>query len=279
MLLLDLPTESIPGERPLAREPDVPFPPVDRAHEQPGDVVNSTSTVRLGGIALILGALSFMVIFAFLAARFDYPDVLDGPASTVLPALLATGVTGRTVWAIYGVLPLIWLPAGVGAYRALKASHPGAMLLAMLFAALSTISMMLGLLRWPSIHWRLAELYASADASQRQVLDATFDGLNTYLGNYLGEFLGELSFSAFFVLSGWALLRSRTVAPWVAAAGLFTGVMGWIGMFRNVTTIVAPVAALNNYLLPLWMIAFGVILIRHEDDGQSTSRSRDSTNE
>lgn len=33
-------------------------------------------------------------------------------------------------------------------------------------------------------------------------------------------------------------------------------------MFRNVTDAVAPVAAVNNYLLPLWMIVFGVGLLR-----------------
>ncbi|MBC7975528.1 MAG: DUF4386 domain-containing protein [Myxococcales bacterium] len=222
-------------------------------------------TIRLGGIALILGAIAFMAVFAFLAARFDYPAVLDGPASAVLPALLATGSAGRAAWALYGFLPLIWLPAGVGAYYALRASHPGAMLLALQFALLSAVSMMLGLLRWPSIHWRLAELYVAADPAQQRVLTATFDGLNIYLGNYLGEFLGELSFSAFFVLSAWTLLRSRTTSRWLAYGGLLTGVMGWIGMFRNLTTAVAPAAAINNYLLPLWMIVFGVILLRHRE--------------
>ena len=203
-----------------------------------------------------------MAVFAFLAARFNYPAVLDGPASSVLPALLATGPAGRAAWALYGFLPLVWLPAGVAAYCALRVSHPGAMLLALQCAVLSAISMMLGLLRWPTLHWRLAELYVSADAAQRQVIGATFDGLNTYLGNYLGEFLGELSFSAFFVLSGWALLRSRATPRWVAAGGLLTGILGWIGMFRNLTAVVAPVAAINNYLLPLWMIILGVILVR-----------------
>jgi Domain of unknown function (DUF4386) len=222
-------------------------------------------TVRLGGIALILGAVAFMAVFAFLAARFDYPAVLDGPASLVLPALLATGASGRAAWALYGFLPLIWLPAGVGAYFALRAYHPGAMLLALQFALLSAISMMLGLLRWPSIHWRLAELHVSADPAQRRVLAATFDGLNVYLGNYLGEFLGELSFSAFFFLSSWALLRSGKTSRWLALAGLLTGVLGWVGMFRNLTTAVAPIAAINNYLLPLWMIAFGIILLRYRE--------------
>jgi hypothetical protein len=34
-------------------------------------------------------------------------------------------------------------------------------------------------------------------------------------------------------------------------------------MFRNVTQVVAPVADANNYLLPLWMIGFGVALLRY----------------
>src|SRR5207247_7070647 len=95
---------------------------------------------------------------------------------------------GRAAWALYALLPLIWLPAGVGAYCALRRFYPGAMLLAMQWAALAAISMMLGLMRWPSVHWHLAQLQPTATAEQQQVVAAVFDGLNTYLGNYIGEF-------------------------------------------------------------------------------------------
>jgi hypothetical protein len=44
-------------------------------------------------------------------------------------------------------------------------------------------------MRWPTIHWRLAEFYRTADSSQRATVGALFDGLNTYFGNYIGEFL------------------------------------------------------------------------------------------
>src|SRR5438105_14506707 len=92
-----------------------------------------------------------MAVFSFLAARFDYPAVLDGPANTVLPRLLATGTPGRAAWALYAFLPLIWLPAGAGAYCALRRFYPGAMLIAMQWAALDAISMNLGLIRWPAV--------------------------------------------------------------------------------------------------------------------------------
>jgi hypothetical protein len=222
-------------------------------------------TIHAGGWSLILGAVAFMAVFGYLAARFDYPAILNGPAETVLPHLLATGSTGRAVWAIYAFLPLVWIPAGAGAYLALRRSHPGSSLLALQCAVVAALAMMLGLMRWPTVHWRLAQLYATADSSQRAVLDALFDGLNTYLGNYLGEFLGELAFNAFFLLTGWALLQTRRVA----VLGLVAGLAGLVGMFRNVTAAVAPVAAVNNYLLPAWMIVFGVILARWREPMES----------
>jgi hypothetical protein len=150
------------------------------------------------------------------------------------------------------------------------------MLLALQCTVVAAISMMLGLMRWPSIHWRLAEFYRTADSSQQVILGALFDGLNSYLGNYIGEFLGELSFNSFFMLSGWALLRSRTAPRWVAMFGLLTGLSGLVGMFRNLTTAVAGVAAVNNYLLPAWMIAFGIVLVRHRSETPGAGVSLDS---
>jgi uncharacterized protein DUF4386 len=201
--------------------------------------VKPITTVRVGGLALIFGAIAFMAVFSFLAARFDYPAVLDGPANTVLPRLLATGTVGRAAWALYAFLSLIWLPAGAGAYCALSRFHSGAMLLAMQCAALAAISMMLGLMRWPSVHWHLAQLQVTANAAQQQVIAAMFNGLNTYLGNYIGEFLGELSFNMFFLLSSWTLLRFRATPTWIPVTGLVVAAAGFVGMFRNVTGVVA----------------------------------------
>jgi hypothetical protein len=180
-----------------------------------------------------------MGVFAYLAARFNYPDVLDGPAARVLPSLLATGPHGRLAWAIYALLPLIWIPAGVAA-----------------------LAMMLGLMRWPSIHWQLALAFERAAPPEQAVLSSVFDGLNTYLGNYIGEFLGELSFSAFFLLTSIVWLQSRRPSRWIGWLGLVTAASGFLGMFRNIFAPVAPIAALNNYLLPVFMIVLGVALAR-----------------
>ena len=222
---------------------------------------DARGTILAGGIALVGGALAFLGVFSYLAARFHYPEVLDGSAQDVLPALLATGATGRALWALYGVLPLVFIPAGISAFEALRERAAGPMRVGALFAFLAAVSMVLGLMRWPSVHWELAQAWGAAAAGERLVLAAVFDGLNSYLGNFIGEFIGELSFSVFFVLSGVGLLRQERAPRWLGWWGIATGVLGLIGMWRNVTPAVDLVAAANNYLLPAWMIGFGVWLV------------------
>jgi hypothetical protein len=53
-------------------------------------------TIRAGGWSLILGAVAFLAVFSYLAARFDYPAILDGPAATVLPLLPVSAPTSRS---------------------------------------------------------------------------------------------------------------------------------------------------------------------------------------
>ena len=236
-----------------------------REHGQPRTRVfrEEVSAIRAGGAALVVAALAFSAVFVFLAVRFDYPDVLDAEAAVALPALLAMGAPGRTVWAVYGLLPLLLIPAAVGAYSALGPSDRGGMRIAVLAALIAGVTMMLGLLRWPSIQWELARAYGDAGPEGRAAIAALFDGLNRYLGNYLGEFVGELCLNAFFVLSGRAIWRSAAFPRWMGALGVSAGVLGWIAMWRNVTGVVAQAAALNNAILPIWMVIFGIGLLRY----------------
>jgi hypothetical protein len=221
---------------------------------------DARGAMRTGGWSLIAAAIGFMAVFNYLAARFDYPAVLDGAAADVLPRLVAMGETGRAVWAVYALLPLLLIPAGVGAYAALRHSAPNAMRAALAFSVVAAVSMLLGLARWPSIHWELARGYQAASPDARLAMDAVFRGLNVYLGNFIGEFLGELALNAFFMLSALAMVRAGRRR--VGYSGLAAGAIGLIAALRNVTPAVALVAEVNNYVLPLWLVVMGVVLIR-----------------
>jgi hypothetical protein len=213
-----------------------------------------------GGLSFIFGALAFVAVFSYLAANFAYPGILDGSAAEVLPRLLAGGSVMRATWALYALLPLLLVPAALGTYAACPSSR-GRMTLGLIAASIGAFSMCLGLMRWPSIHWALAQAYAQSGAEEKSSLSAVFLGLNLYLGNYIGEFLGELCLAFFFLLSGLSLGNETQFPRWLGWGSVAFAILFLVGAFRNVTPAVQPVADINNALLPLCMIALGVSLI------------------
>jgi hypothetical protein len=217
--------------------------------------------IVFGGASFIVGALAFVVVFGYLAATFNYPDILDGSAAEVLPRLREGGGVMRAVWAVYAFLPLLLLPGIVAAYSAFPTSR-ARMSLALVVGSLGVLAMCLGLMRWPSLHWALAEAYSHAGPEAKISLDAAFSGMNLYLGNYIGEFLGETMLAAFFLLSGLSMLDEASFPNWLGWSGVGFSLLFLIGAFRNVTSVVQVVADLNNALLPLWLIVLGVALIR-----------------
>jgi hypothetical protein len=218
--------------------------------------------IVVGGVSLVVGALAFVGVFGYLAANFNYPDILDGTAAEVLPRLREGGASTRAVWAVYAFLPLFLIPGALGAYFAFQASRPR-MTLALVAVCLAALSMCLGLMRWPSIHWALAEAYPATAAATGGGVDAVFAGLNLYLGNYIGEFLGESMLSLFFGLTGVSMLGEARPAKWLGWSGVGFAVLFFVGAFRNVTGSVQIVADINNGLLPLWMIVLGVAMVRY----------------
>jgi Domain of unknown function (DUF4386) len=218
------------------------------------------SMVIAGGLCFVIGALAFVTVFSYLAANFDYPGILDGSAAEVLPRLRAGGSIMRAIWALYAFLPLLLIPGAVAAYFACPSSR-GRMTLALVVASLGALAMCLGLMRWPSIHWALAEAYAQSSADAKSSLATIFIGLNLYLGNYIGEFLGEVCLAFFFLLAGLSLVKETRFPKWLGWCGVAFACLFVVGAFRNVLPAVQPIADVNNALLPLWMVLLGLSLI------------------
>lgn len=114
-----------------------------------------------GGASFIVAAVMFVSVFTYLAVNFDYPVILEGSANEVLPRLVGGGSLMRATWALYAFLPLLLVPGAVGTYMACPTSR-GRMTLALLVATLGAMAKCLGLMRWPSIHWVMAQAYSQS---------------------------------------------------------------------------------------------------------------------
>ena len=68
----------------------------------------------------------------------------------------------------------------------------------------------------------------------------------------------------FFLLSSIALTRAPAPSlRWLLVIGSAASLLGGLAMLRNATPWVEPIAALNNVVLPIWMLVLGVVLLRH----------------
>lgn len=222
------------------------------------------SMILTGALCLILGALAFVAVFSYLAINFNYPAVLDGTAAEVLPRLRDGGSVMRAVWAAYAFLPLMLVPGALGAWYACPSSR-ARMTLAVIAMCIATLAMCLGLMRWPSLHWALAEAWSTAGPETQASLSAVFNGTNLYLGNTIGEFLGETMLGTFFLLTGLSMRDEPKFPQWLGWGGIGFALLFLVGAFRNVTHSVQFIADLNNSLLPLWMIVLGVAFIRYAE--------------
>lgn len=211
----------------------------------------------VGGVSLIVATVLFGAVFSYLGMTFDYPAVLDRPADIVLPALLGLGAAGRAVWLLYALIPLLLIPTARGV-AALTDERRGR--IAMWLATLSAVSMLIGLMRWPTLNWGLAQAWGGASDEARAAMAARFAAGNLYLGNVIGEFAGELFLNAFF-LAATLVLTSGGRRRWLLGAGVAASALGFVAMLRNLTPAVATLAAVNNAALPVWMLVLGGMLI------------------
>ncbi|MFN0179059.1 MAG: hypothetical protein ACKVZ0_09680 [Gemmatimonadales bacterium] len=88
----------------------------------------ATGTTLAGGVTLVGGAVAFLAVFGYLAARFRYPEVLDGRAEEVVGLLrhrrsLHTAVVAPVAAANNSLLPA-WM-IGLGGSLILESRRVG----------------------------------------------------------------------------------------------------------------------------------------------------------
>ena len=114
---------------------------------------------RAAGVVLIVAPLWFNASFALLSKRFDYPNILRRSTPEILERFRAGGSSLVLLWWTFMLSGLLLIAGAVLLGQVL--GFRGVVPVAMTIGVLAGLVQMLGLLRWPSIHWTLAEAYAS----------------------------------------------------------------------------------------------------------------------
>ncbi len=206
---------------------------------------------KLTAALLILAAVLANVAFTALGSIFNYPDVLDEPAGTVLASFREHEDAVSAWFTVLALSAALMAPIAIGVGR-LSSARP--MRIAVWVGIAAATVQVIGLMRWPI----LVPGYASSD--NRDAFSTASDVLGTAIGETIGYALTAL-WTALVI----AALGRRFAGRWFAWLGGLAAALVCIGVISPLDLPVVDTANFFGYVLwSLWLIAFGVVLLVRE---------------
>lgn len=229
------------------------------------------SSTRLAGLLLVFLVIAFNALFALLAARFDYPDILRRPTNEVLGRFRQGGSGLALVWWAFALVALLIAPLAVLLAHVLAEADGTVLAVGSTIGVIAGIVQFLGLVRWPFLVPYLARIAAEPDAgtARQEAVDVVFQSLNRYLGVAVGEHAGYLLTGAWSIFIGVAVLQDSTAVPgWLGLPGLVIGPvmmlcsLEFVGRFEPSGWKLAGALTPIAYIAwSIWLAATGIALV------------------
>jgi hypothetical protein len=223
------------------------------------------TTRTFSGVLAIVLPLAFNATFFALGSAFEYPDILRQPTADILEKFSGGGPGLVRLWYLFATTALLAIPLAVLLGNLFAPMQPALARASTVAGVLSGLVQTLGLLRWVFLVPGLAAVAAdaAADPATRSAAIVVFEAAHRYLGVGVGEHLGYLFTGAWTLLLSAITVREGLGRPWLGALGTVAALGIMIGMLEPAGWEPAGlVVALSYILWSLWLIAFGVLLLR-----------------
>lgn len=221
-----------------------------------------SGSARLTGVLTVLTPLAMGASFELLSARFDYPTVMDRPATEVLRRVHSAGSEVEVYWigvvlaACALLLVSVALPTLVAGRRrdvnALVAAAGGV-------AALMTV---LDTSQWVWLYPNLADRWAAAGPALRRTIEQDWQSYHQLLGVGVGRYLATLFSGIWAVGLGAIMLSDRRWPRVLGPAGVAAGVLFLASALPGLSF--SAWGALNTAgfgIWLIWLIASGLLLL------------------
>lgn len=222
---------------------------------------------RIRGLIVIGESLLIFAPQVILGSAIDWPASLDDPAAIALPRMLDNEGAVRFGYLVYLFYSVMFLPVAVMITRWVHRTdriHP-VVQIAVGLAAASAALRSIGIIRWLSTMFPLAEQWETADEPTRQIIALQFEALNDF-GGSIGETLGVTLFAAAW-LAVTTLGRSGTRHPrWIMASGGVAALLLASPLIELTGVEIEPLNLLGGIAITTWLFVAGVAMFRSADD-------------
>ena len=234
----------------------------------------SNTTPR--GLALIGESLLIFVPLIVLGAAIGWPASLDDPADIALPRLLENEAAVRFGYLAYLAYSVLFLPIAVFATEWLTraGTKTTAIRIAIGMATASAALRAIGIVRWLSTMFPLAEQWQDSTSSASQdTLAIQFEATNNF-GGAIGEQLGVSLFAALW-LAFTTVAIWRSAPRWVAVCSALTAALMALPLIELVGLDGGPLVSVGSTAITLWLFATGIAMVRSSQSRTPEAESRE----
>jgi hypothetical protein len=210
-------------------------------------------------ILLLTAAVLTNAAFTVLGSVFNYPDVLKEPTSEILASFREHQGAVMFWFTVMAISSALFAPIAIGVgrlstHRAMRAAVP--------VGIAAAVVQVIGLSRWPAlVPGFAADATSTYPATAAQAQDA-FETAHRVLGNIIGESFGYL-FTAAWTLLVLVALHRTLAGRWFTILGAGSALLILTGLLSPLDLPLVDTANFAGYVLwSLWLIAFGVLLLR-----------------
>lgn len=225
---------------------------------------NSATVFKWAGfLSIAQGLLIFIPTFV-LGAAINWPDSLDDPASIALPRLLENEGAVRLGYFAYLIYSILFAISIALLSEIVFGKKAGILMrIVIALAVASALARSIGIVRWLSPMFDLAEISKGAKTAEEQfTISTTFETLNSY-GGTIGEVLGVSLFAAIAILLlSIGNVKENTLPKWFS----FFGLVSAIGLLWTSVEILGVdpgsiAILLGTTLVQFWFLCIGFWLI------------------
>ena len=261
-----------------------------------------TRTARLTAILLFVEVALINVCFLVLQSVFEFPAILNKPATHVLPLFYKNSSIIIPTYYAFTVSSMLLIPLALLLHRILAPKPSTFMTITTTTGIVAAVFQILGFIRWPFLVPYLATTYVNPQTSEatRQSIEVFYNAFNIYAGHTVGEHLGFLFNAVWGILLSIAILRSPLFAErrwrWIGIVGIVLSAGILCNPLQDLSLNFAPVNTyyfisnltlvnltyLISYALwAIWLIAPAIRLltVRKQDIENTVAQTKEVTPE
>lgn len=221
-----------------------------------------SGSARLAGVLTVLTPLVMGASFGLLGIRFDYPAVMNQPATEVLRRVHNAGSEVQIYWigVTLAASALLLVSVALPALVAGRHSEVNAMVAAA--GAVAALMTVLDTSQWVWLYPKLADRWAAAGPALRRAVEQDWQSYHELLGEGVGRYLATVFSGSWALGLGILMLGDRRWPRVLGATGVAAGVLFLASALPGLSF--SAWGALNTVgfvIWFVWLVASGLLLV------------------